>query len=426
MQIRFDGPPGPTSGRFIEVEDERGRGIKVGRWVREGTDWLLVIPEDQNLREAVRGALVELDAFLEDDDNDPMAFAERGIPQVADRLRFALNPMVLHRCQKDEPCGECGRPRNCVCHPAHLKEVIIDESRDCTCGPPEPSPTQHRFFCPKRRVLLEKRRLRMHRASGSIGEKLDNIIAEASAFSEFNVHTDDAFRLIVKLAHDIDNQLEDRLCPSQDPNGECNAVNEAIGRAEDAEASLARSVRLSRSSGERGYAEEGRRWNKERLDHVTAQLSALHDEFRAAAQRLKFTANWLTYTFAKGSADAQYARRYADIAKEVLDKGLDWLVERNRNRGRGVMDSTAASKSAGEGSSPSARARPEMEQRCMGCCHVDGKGMLCLYASWSTDYIWFEVKRRLEQLAGSDDVVWNANERRAIQNLMWHYSQRGV
>jgi hypothetical protein len=60
----------------------------------------------------------------------------------------------------------------------------------------------------------------------------------------------------------------------------------------------------------------------------------------------------------------------------------------------------------------------------MRCCHVDGKVMLCLYASWSTDYIWLEVKRRLEQLAGSKDDVWNSNERRAIQNLMWHYSQR--
>ena len=52
--------------------------------------------------------------------------------------------------------------------------------------------------------------------------------------------------------------------------------------------------------------------------------------------------------------------------------------------------------------------------------------MLCLYASWSTDYIWLEVKRRLEQLADSKDDMWNSNERRAIQNLMWHYSQRGA
>lgn len=43
IQIRFDGPPGPVSGRFIEVEDEQGRGVKVGEWKQDGTDWLLVI-----------------------------------------------------------------------------------------------------------------------------------------------------------------------------------------------------------------------------------------------------------------------------------------------------------------------------------------------------------------------------------------------
>ena len=48
MQIRFDGPPGPTSGHFIEVEDDRGRSIKVGEWRQEGPDWLLVIPDIDN------------------------------------------------------------------------------------------------------------------------------------------------------------------------------------------------------------------------------------------------------------------------------------------------------------------------------------------------------------------------------------------
>lgn len=47
IQIRFDGPPGPVSGRFIEVEDEQGRGVKVGEWKQDGTDWLLIIPYNQ-------------------------------------------------------------------------------------------------------------------------------------------------------------------------------------------------------------------------------------------------------------------------------------------------------------------------------------------------------------------------------------------
>jgi hypothetical protein len=44
IQIRFDGPPGPTSGHFIEVEDDSGKSISVGEWEQDGDDWLLKIP----------------------------------------------------------------------------------------------------------------------------------------------------------------------------------------------------------------------------------------------------------------------------------------------------------------------------------------------------------------------------------------------
>ncbi len=46
IQIRFDGPPGAVSGRFIEAEDADGRGLKVGEWRQDGSDWLLVIDTD--------------------------------------------------------------------------------------------------------------------------------------------------------------------------------------------------------------------------------------------------------------------------------------------------------------------------------------------------------------------------------------------
>lgn len=45
-EIRFvcDGPPGPESGHFVEVENERGESIHVGEW-RERPDglWELVV-----------------------------------------------------------------------------------------------------------------------------------------------------------------------------------------------------------------------------------------------------------------------------------------------------------------------------------------------------------------------------------------------
>jgi hypothetical protein len=44
LHIVFDGPPGPESGRFVEVEDAQGRSFKAGEW-RERSDglWELVI-----------------------------------------------------------------------------------------------------------------------------------------------------------------------------------------------------------------------------------------------------------------------------------------------------------------------------------------------------------------------------------------------
>ena len=43
VAIRFDGPPAPEAGRFIEVE-RNGASIKFGEWVNDGDDWLLVLP----------------------------------------------------------------------------------------------------------------------------------------------------------------------------------------------------------------------------------------------------------------------------------------------------------------------------------------------------------------------------------------------
>ena len=42
VDIVFDGPPGPESGRFVEVESPPGTGIKFGEWVhRDDGYWVL-------------------------------------------------------------------------------------------------------------------------------------------------------------------------------------------------------------------------------------------------------------------------------------------------------------------------------------------------------------------------------------------------
>lgn len=46
ISIVFDGPPGPTAGRFVEVENDRGQSFSAGEW-RERPDglWELRIPQ---------------------------------------------------------------------------------------------------------------------------------------------------------------------------------------------------------------------------------------------------------------------------------------------------------------------------------------------------------------------------------------------
>ena len=46
IDIVFDGPPSHESGRFVEVEDEHRRGIRIGEWIeRDDGLWALRIPD---------------------------------------------------------------------------------------------------------------------------------------------------------------------------------------------------------------------------------------------------------------------------------------------------------------------------------------------------------------------------------------------
>jgi hypothetical protein len=45
VDIVFDGPPAPESGRFVEVEDDTGRSINLGEWIhRPDGFWALRLP----------------------------------------------------------------------------------------------------------------------------------------------------------------------------------------------------------------------------------------------------------------------------------------------------------------------------------------------------------------------------------------------
>lgn len=68
IHIVFDGPPGHESGRFVEVEDETGAGIKVGEWREVApfdgpTYWHLVLKPDAEV-ERLRDGLREIDGHI--------------------------------------------------------------------------------------------------------------------------------------------------------------------------------------------------------------------------------------------------------------------------------------------------------------------------------------------------------------------------
>lgn len=62
-RIRFDGPPGPEAGRFVEVENENGESINVGEWKEQndGT-WILEIPDERERIEEIKSILSDMDA----------------------------------------------------------------------------------------------------------------------------------------------------------------------------------------------------------------------------------------------------------------------------------------------------------------------------------------------------------------------------
>ncbi len=58
INIVFDGPPGPEGPRFIEVETDDGRSIRIGEWQeRQDGNWVLRIATLQSFRTAQDGCV---------------------------------------------------------------------------------------------------------------------------------------------------------------------------------------------------------------------------------------------------------------------------------------------------------------------------------------------------------------------------------
>ena len=76
LNIVFDGPPGPVSGRFIEVENDAGAGVNAGEWSERSNGWwALRIPaaggQEKPTDAGYARAVAVVDAIPMDPEDDP-------------------------------------------------------------------------------------------------------------------------------------------------------------------------------------------------------------------------------------------------------------------------------------------------------------------------------------------------------------------
>lgn len=114
IQIRFDAPPGPQSGYFIEVEDETGKSISAGEWVADGSDWLLKIdtsPEFEQVTQLRRAIRFHLNSRTQDKRHSESCPKHECIDEMCDGTTFSQNADDPPR---SETCHECaGQPCEC-------------------------------------------------------------------------------------------------------------------------------------------------------------------------------------------------------------------------------------------------------------------------------------------------------------------------
>ncbi len=60
IRILFDGPPSHESGRFIEVENEKGESISLGEWIHDGDYWVLQFPDNRKVNADLLEALEDI------------------------------------------------------------------------------------------------------------------------------------------------------------------------------------------------------------------------------------------------------------------------------------------------------------------------------------------------------------------------------
>ena len=66
VDVVFDGPPGPESGRFVECEDGRGQSACIGEWLqRDDGMWTLRIPFQNPCKAELEARIARLQIVAE-------------------------------------------------------------------------------------------------------------------------------------------------------------------------------------------------------------------------------------------------------------------------------------------------------------------------------------------------------------------------
>lgn len=135
IDIVFDGPPGATSGRFVEVENERGESINVGSWVQRGEDkgyWVLRIQQEPTLT-----SIAEMIHNI----STSKGFSQPSMDNLPQKLMLSVSElaeaMEEHRKERGLVWyGEDGKPEgilpelaDSIIRNLHMMHSLIEESR---------------------------------------------------------------------------------------------------------------------------------------------------------------------------------------------------------------------------------------------------------------------------------------------------------
>lgn len=122
LVIRFDGPPSPPGGRFVEVELD-GASVDYGEWERDDDGyWLLVLPNAD--AEAVRLKMSEAAAVERmNTAEDAMADMMQSATQTEAAMSVLRAYLGKHKAHPHAPVlsgGNGGGTVKCACHGCSL------------------------------------------------------------------------------------------------------------------------------------------------------------------------------------------------------------------------------------------------------------------------------------------------------------------